>query len=170
MATIIPDSIDCLRQGLDLARRIDTDAFTFRCPECFGSTIGGHLRHNTDHYRALFGGIETGEVDYDARPRDATQERCPETTASVHESLIAQLEQVPEAVLEVPLTVKLDSGGETGGGWAQSSLHRELQFLLSHTVHHYALVAVICRLSGVAVADGFGVAPSTLRYQCASSR
>jgi hypothetical protein len=45
---------------------------------------------------------------------------------------------------------------------------RELEFLLSHTVHHYAIVAILCRLQGIAVDDGFGVAPSTLRHRTES--
>ena len=48
--------------------------------------------------------------------------------------------------------------------WSTSSVERELQFLSSHTVHHYALIAVILRLNGVQPEEGFGVAPSTQRY------
>ena len=48
--------------------------------------------------------------------------------------------------------------------WADSSVERELQVLLSHTVHHYALIAVALRLHGHPVDEEFGVAPSTLRY------
>ena len=40
-----------------------------------------------------------------------------------------------------------------------------MQFLLSHTVHHYALIGAILRLSGVEPPAGFGLAPSTLRHQ-----
>ncbi len=32
--------------------------------------------------------------------------------------------------------------------WTPTSFVRELELLLSHTVHHYALVAVMCRLEG----------------------
>jgi hypothetical protein len=41
---------------------------------------------------------------------------------------------------------------------------RELQFLASHTVHHYALIAHLARDRGVGVAPEFGVAPATLDY------
>jgi hypothetical protein len=43
----------------------------------------------------------------------------------------------------------------------RSTLARELRALASHTIHHYALVAVVLRLRGVAVPAHFGVAPST---------
>jgi hypothetical protein len=48
--------------------------------------------------------------------------------------------------------------------WAVTSLERELQFLLSHTVHHFALVALLLRAQGFEVSADFGVAPSTLAY------
>jgi uncharacterized damage-inducible protein DinB len=49
--------------------------------------------------------------------------------------------------------------------WTRSTVARELQFLLSHTVHHYALVAIRLRLAGREPAAGFGVSPSTLRFR-----
>jgi len=37
-------------------------------------------------------------------------------------------------------------------------------FLLSHTVHHYALISVALKLQGIDPGEEFGIAPSTLRY------
>ncbi|MFT5050292.1 MAG: hypothetical protein ACI8QZ_001693 [Chlamydiales bacterium] len=36
---------------------------------------------------------------------------------------------------------------------------------MSHTVHHFALIAVILRLDGRSVRARFGVTPSTLRHR-----
>jgi hypothetical protein len=41
---------------------------------------------------------------------------------------------------------------------------RELQYLLSHTIHHYAIIGSILRAQGVEPGPDFGVAPSTLRH------
>ena len=46
----------------------------------------------------------------------------------------------------------------------ESSVSRELQVLSSHTVHHFALIAVTLRAQGVQMDPDFGMAPSTLRY------
>ena len=46
---------------------------------------------------------------------------------------------------------------------AASTLSRELQFLVSHTVHHDALIAAAARALGVATEPDFGIAPSTLK-------
>jgi hypothetical protein len=43
-----------------------------------------------------------------------------------------------------------------------------LQFLLSHTVHHFALMALILRAQGADPGDDFGVAPSTLEHRRAA--
>ena len=50
--------------------------------------------------------------------------------------------------------------------WSQTSVRRELQFLLSHTIHHYALIVAIAVRHGIVdFPEGFGVAPSTLNYK-----
>jgi len=48
--------------------------------------------------------------------------------------------------------------------WLPSSMGRELQFLLGHTVHHSALIVMIIDGIGLSIPDGFGIAPSTLRH------
>jgi len=40
---------------------------------------------------------------------------------------------------------------------------------LSHTIQHYALVAVMARLQGCGPEASFGIAPSTLKYQQAQA-
>ena len=47
----------------------------------------------------------------------------------------------------------------------ESSAGREFSFVLSHTIHHDALVGVIVRSLGREPPVEFGCAPSTLRYK-----
>jgi len=49
-------------------------------------------------------------------------------------------------------------------GWCKSSVLRELEFLQSHTVHHYSLVAMLLRSYDIEPDEEFGVASSTLKY------
>jgi hypothetical protein len=56
---------------------------------------------------------------------------------------------------------------ENGDGHLTSSVGRELQALSSHTIHHFALIAVTLRLHGIQVDPIFGTSPSTLRYRAA---
>ena len=44
--------------------------YTLSHASCYDSTIGGHVRHNLDHFLCLEQGLKSGSVDYDARERD----------------------------------------------------------------------------------------------------
>jgi hypothetical protein len=46
-----------------------------------------------------------------------------------------------------------------------SSFEREVMFSISHAIHHYALIAMICRSLGALLPEGFGIAPSTVHYR-----
>ena len=74
--------------------------------------------------------------------------------------LIAQLQAL--SLEDEQLSVQVRMEGETA--WSYSSIFRELQFLLSHTIHHFALVAMLLRLQGCVPAVDFGVALSTLNH------
>jgi hypothetical protein len=60
----------------------------------------------------------------------------------------------------------MDCGSEpdAADAWTASSASRELQFLISHTVHHYAIIRMILTVGGREVTPEFGISPSTLRY------
>jgi uncharacterized damage-inducible protein DinB len=45
----------------------------------------------------------------------------------------------------------------------RSTLARELLFVISHTIHHQALIAVLLSAAGRTVPEAFGLAPSTPR-------
>lgn len=166
MNRLAVSNISCLRQGIEFLNSLPEGLYNRPCEEVFGSTIGGHLRHNLDHYAAFFQGMEAGRVDYDARKRDLSIETRPEAAIDLIESLIAKLGAVSEADLEQKMQIRMDDGGSSS--WSRTSLRRELQFLLSHTIHHYALIASIARRFGVSrLPAEFGIAPSTPRVQAA---
>ena len=63
----------------------------------------------------------------------------------------------------------MQTGEEDGvPDWRPSSVGRELQFLVSHTVHHYALIRLLLEDHGIYAGEEFGVAPSTLAHQRAA--
>ena len=64
MQTLILDNIRCIEQGIDLLKRVDPDVYTRTCPHCFNSKIGGHMRHNIDHYASFLQGYRSGSVDF----------------------------------------------------------------------------------------------------------
>lgn len=163
-------NIVLLQQADELLSALGAERYASRVPACFNSSPGGHLRHITDHYLGLLDGLEGGEVDYEHRARDPRVEREAAYAAELLRSLIARLEIVAAEDRNRALRVRSESadGADAFGTeptpWGDSSLLRELEFMLSHTVHHYALVAVMCRLLGHEPAADFGMAPSTIRH------
>ncbi len=169
MHHLLKDNIECIQQGVRLLRHVSTGDFTHRLEACFHSSIGGHLRHNIDHYLRFRDGLAAGRIDYDSRERDERIETDAEYATDKLQEVAGFLAGIPVDALEKPVQVKMDSGTRVGESeseaWVKSSVGRELQFLLSHSVHHYALIAVICNLLDVQLEDGFGYAPSTLKHR-----
>lgn len=157
----IRDNVAALRQGSELLAGLSAELYAQRTPACFNSSAGGHLRHVIEHYLSFLEGTETGEIDYEARARDPLIEKDPGYAA-------AQLEAIGERLVRLEadraLRVRAECAPADAAMWGVSSVVRELEFLLSHTVHHYALIGVICQLGGQRLPKDFGMAPSTLRY------
>ena len=137
----------------------------------YASAVGPHLRHIVEHYLALVNALTAGErcICYDARNRDLRIQTDPSATLSalqeLHESFAA-LAQDPSLGLETPLATKLLAGprGEMELT-VQTTLGRELLFLSSHTVHHFAPLGQYCRNAGVELGPDFGKAPATVAFE-----
>jgi uncharacterized damage-inducible protein DinB len=126
------------------------------------SSAGAQFRHILDHYAALFEGIGEGRVNYDARRRDRAIEHDPSAAALDAQRWIEALDQLDVAHGKRRVLVHSDSGGGPDcADWRESSIGRELQFLTSHTVHHYALIKLLLEWHGVSLDRDFGMAPST---------
>lgn len=149
-----------LAQGERLLTRLDDTVYVRTVAAVPGGSIGAHIRHNLDHCRCLLAGLASGRVDYSARGRD------PRTETDRRHAL-AELARLRQALADLRTSGALQVRRESDpdGGYATSSLARELDFLMSHGVHHYAIVAILCRLQGIDPEPDFGVAPSTLRYR-----
>ncbi len=163
MNTLLAANLACLGQGVHFLENLDPALYGRSCPELFNSSIGGHFRHNMDHYLAFMDGFAAGSVDYDARERSQQVEEDPAFAAAALKKIISCLEGLSGEDLERSMMVRMDDGGDSI--WSSTTLLRELQFLLSHTIHHYALVVSIAtRFGQNEFPEGFGLAPSTLHY------
>lgn len=152
-------NIVLLQQGIDFLQNLGPTRYSERVPTCFNATPGGHLRHIVDHYLGLLDGLECGEVDYEHRARDPLIEADASYAVGVLSQLIDRLEALPTVNLNLRVQAETQEGT-----WTESSLWRELEFLVSHTIHHYALMAIMSRLLGYVPPADFGMAPSTLKY------
>lgn len=169
---LIRDNVAFLRQGIALLRALSDEQYCRARPPLYESNVGAHFRHIYDHYQQLLSGLDAGRVDYDHRQRDPRVAGDRAVAIASLEHLIGRLERVSDEEPSAGLAVRLNSSASSREEdiEAPSTLARELQFLVSHTVHHYALVAFILRSEGVDVPAGFGVSPSTLEYQDGQAR
>jgi uncharacterized damage-inducible protein DinB len=153
---------DALRSLADAVRPLDAAEFTAREFSASGS-IGAHVRHCIDHVLALERGIATGTLCYDERERDTVVERNPELAGSRLRRAIARVSGFGDYLLDRPLalTIRVDVEGRTLR--VPTTVGRELAFVISHTVHHSALVAVLLEAAGRRVPDRLGLAPATPR-------
>jgi len=160
----VAGNLEVLRQGVDLLRLMDDGVYGAGNPATARSPVGAHFRHVLDHYRSFLSGLATGEINYDARERNTPLERDRELAIAAALGYIADLERLPAELADRPVRVNLRSVAAADGcpDWSASTIKRELQFLVSHTVHHYALIKELLRQEGLEAGEAFGVAPSTL--------
>ncbi|HYE72780.1 MAG TPA: DinB family protein [Blastocatellia bacterium] len=157
--SLINTNLEVLEQILQLVEMLSDEQYTHAEPPLYKSGIGGHIRHCIDWYECFLRGVHNGEIDYDHRERSLVVEQ--ERTVAIDRiaSIIKRLEGISDYPEVFRLEVKHDATP-----WTLSSIGRELQALLSHTTHHFALIVLMARLQGAVLPADFGVARSTLKY------
>ncbi len=154
---------DCLEQALGLLDVLD-DA-QYASPRGTWSPVGAQLRHVIEHYQSFLSGLPGRAVDYDARARDATVEGSRHRARTVIQELIAELDLARSLTETTPLRIKMECSPEPSAPtWSESTIGRELQFLVSHSVHHFALIKLLVAPDGTPLDPDFGLAPSTLSH------
>lgn len=135
----------------------------------FPSSIGSHVRHCLDHVEALLAGAVCGHIDYDQRERGTQIERCRSAAIEAIEGMKRRLYRFEDAAIDRPLTVSIMLSGSDPPVEYASGLGRELAYVLSHTIHHNAIIGAMAKTLGRPVPDRFGYAPSTLAYLARTS-
>jgi len=161
VARLATECADLLEGARELVLELDVETFAGPGP-AGGASVGAHLRHCLEAFESLLAGLPRGAVDYDTRRRDARAEREPFAALERIEALRAALLEEIAPAADGPLGVRADEPDlPPEAGFVASSLARELRAVASHTVHHFAVVALQLRVAGVAVDARFGVAKST---------
>lgn len=162
---VVRDLIATLRQGRELAASLRDEDYGARPTQLEASSFGAHYRHHLEHVQMLLAPAVGGLVDYDRRPRDERIEQDRDFALARTDELIAALSQLDDDALDAPLRIAHRTCVDEGPRSAESTLRRELLFLISHAVHHYALMKIIVEFQGCTPCDEFGVMPSTLAHQ-----
>ena len=159
--TIVRTLIERLDELADALLATPDAVYRARIEPAVSGTIGEHVRHTLDHITAILSNDGVAPLSYDHRERGT----CVETDSSAALRQIFRLKTGLQGLrsrsMDEPIAVKvqLTHGGADIVSW--STVGRELAFVMSHTIHHQALIAVLLAWHGIEVDSRFGVAPST---------
>jgi hypothetical protein len=149
----------------DLGRvliQVDTDQYRVRLATGVSGSVGAHVRHLLDHVAVLVEAGSGGELCYDHRQRGTRIELDPAAALSQIYRLQLGLERMAVRHQDEHVLVRsqLDRRGRSLASW--STLGREFTFVMSHTIHHQAIIALLLADGEpAAVPERFGYAPST---------
>jgi len=127
-----------------------------------GSSIGGHVRHCLDHVEAFLTAVSSGTLDYDRRRRGTPDESDPVVALDRLKELEDRMLSLPPVVLRWRVKVRSMLSPEEEPVELESTLSRELAYVVSHTTHHNAIIAFLAAEAGGVTPRHFGYAPSTI--------
>ncbi len=130
-----------------------------------GGTIGKHIRHTLDHFRAALEAVSGMVIDYDHRERDVPMETEPREAIREIKAVRARILNLDPAALETVVRVRIMVDGDGTETELGSTLARELAFVSHHAVHHHAMLGAIATELGVVLDQDFGKAPSTVSHE-----
>ena len=153
--------VDLLHEMRTMIARLDDVDYAMPAPGRTTGGIGGHVRHCLDHVSALLASTRTGLCAYDRRQRGSEVETSRIAALRATTDAMIGLLQLDAATLESEVFVEtqLDPAGEMVV--TRSSISREVAFLVSHTIHHNAIVAHMLHARGIELMPRFGLAPAT---------
>jgi uncharacterized damage-inducible protein DinB len=165
---------DSLRQLAEVLAAASDEQYVQKPVGVIAGSLGGHVRHCLDHFEALCCGAAAGVIDYDDRVRGTMIETDRSAAQRSVRRLLDRIAMLDASMLTRTVRVTSMLAGDGTSIEALSSLGRELAFVLSHTVHHNALIAAMCTTLGIPIPERFGYAPSTVAhldgFACVPSR
>jgi len=166
--SLVDENVELLRSGVAVITSAPAELYRDGHDRIASGGVGRHFRHVIEFYECLLN-AEHDRIDYQARRRDPRVERDAGYAAEAAQRAIHRLHALRSAPVDRACAVVSEVQDSSGAPiTVRSSLGRELAVLASHTIHHYAIVAMLLRQGGVEVPQDFGVAPSTLRYLASS--
>ncbi|MFQ3231200.1 hypothetical protein [Reinekea sp.] len=163
MKPLIEANINVLIQIRELVNLCDDSVYNAVIAHS-QSSIGKHIRHILDHYRAVMQGQALKNIDYNYRDRGSDVETMPAKSLTQIEILIEWLLRysIEDNALTVTSEVKLDS---VHSSVLPSNNKRELLYLINHSIHHIAYAALLGKLQGLTIPEHIGLAPCTASFE-----
>lgn len=136
--------------------------YTAKSEASKSGTIGAHMRHVLEFIEIIVTQYKGDTIDYESRERNSEYERDAEAAMKAFEG---SLKSLSLALSESGADYKVDICEMPAFGSGQvrvpSSLGREVLYAIEHSIHHYAIIAMIASEYGAKFEEGFGLAPAT---------
>ena len=157
-----------LQRTISLLKALDDSDYTDSKVGPYYSSIGSHVRHILDFYDCVLRGLPYKKVDLTSRKRNEEVETSCDAALTYVNAIMSSLSDLKfnqdDAIMvidnlghgnvEIPYT--------TGALLAQAN---------THAIHHYAIVAQLAYVNGIAIEDeAFGYNPSTPRENQLTNR
>lgn len=125
--------------------------------------VSRHLRHIHDHERAVQNSLNSGVVDYNCRRRSDPGEHDIRVAFDTSQRLrqfwlSADLSDRP---VEVRSEISVTHSHTLS---LQSTLWRELMYMIHHNIHHLAYIKLLLDQQDIDLPDILGQAPATASY------
>jgi hypothetical protein len=164
-STLMADARDVLLQGLSLLFDLDDGSYSQVADTPFNASIGQHYRHVIEHFQSLTRGLQSGEINYDARDRNIRLQGDVTYGSIATCDVLRILKRYTYETLVHGCKVIHSVGySSSQPSTFDSNVSRELAYCAGHAIHHYAIIRLICHQIGVSVPPEFGFAPSTLKH------
>lgn len=163
-ALLIGGCINCIEQCDQILNIVSPENYI----ECSGSSssIGAHIRHILDRFHCFFAGLTNACIDYDARKRDPEIEHNLQAAMFAVASVARRVEQLRETPFGAELiAIKESVLSSSPAVEISSTAERELMGLITHSIHHLAIIALQAKSFGYQLDGDFGKAPSTIVYE-----
>ena len=132
-------------------------------PKDGSSTMGRHVRHILDEFSELRIGCDNGRINYNRRSRDSNIEISAATAFREIEEFTQWLDQDALEDCEVQVECEVSLSQERSMV-THSSLHREICYVIHHTIHYIAIIRLIAMQMGITMDDTFGIGPATATH------
>jgi hypothetical protein len=161
---ILEAAREILLQGLGLLFVLNDQTYSRFMETPFGTSIGNHYRQVVEHFQCLIRGFPAGELDYDARERNARLEREVTYASVVTCDVLRALKRFTPETLARRCKVVCDRRyAATTASQLDSNVSQELAHCAAQAVHHYAIIRLLCGTIGIQVPTDFASEPLALR-------
>ena len=147
-----------IKNGVQVISRLDDIAF---CKPGHSSSVGAQFRHNLDFLNTFLKGVLVARIDYTERERDPRVEQDRVYAIERFDDALRRLSDLSPVMIRSMVSVRSEIDPTL---WLASTAVREMEYLLSHTIHHHALIAEKLAGLGLEFESNLGVAPSTKNY------